>query len=95
MLDGRVLITGGEGFGATASTEIYDPKTNAFSVGPNMTIARHKHSSSLLFDVRVLIFGGRNDATTPKTNSFSYGPDLLQVRSLLIITIIIDQKFNT
>ena len=84
LLDGRILITGGEKGSPSKSTEFYDPKTNTFSVGPQMLTARYHHSSSPLEDGRVLIIGGgysgeaasTTEIYDPKTNSFTMGPDI-------------------
>ena len=45
--DGRVLIIGGVG-DAKTTTEIYDPKTNSFTMGPNLPSGRWSHSASTL-----------------------------------------------
>ena len=47
--DGRVLLAG-----IYSSTDIYDPITNSFAVGPNMNTGRLQPASSLLIDGRVL-----------------------------------------
>ncbi len=58
--DGRVLIVGG--YTAldvdTASAEIFDPTTNAFSPTGSLNTARHGHSATLLPDGRVLVIAG-------------------------------------
>src|SRR5262249_45143286 len=65
--DGRVLVTGGVGFGssssdpvapATASSELYNPATDSFSAGPEMTTTRRSHVAVLGPDGRVAIAGG-------------------------------------
>jgi hypothetical protein len=67
--DGRVLVTGGsderDDRGAYRSTEWYDPRTGAFTLGPSMQLARYKHerSSVLLPTGQILIAGG---ATAPE-----------------------------
>ncbi|WP_263418906.1 MBG domain-containing protein [Terriglobus albidus] len=64
--DGRVLISGGSSVAndgstiALASTELYDPTTNAVSPGPALNIARSSHSSTTLVDGTVLVAGGNN-----------------------------------
>jgi hypothetical protein len=69
MGNGRVLITGGLAAfdltnplslftGIQATTEIFDPVTNTFTVGPNMLEARALHSSTTLTNGQVLIAGG-------------------------------------
>jgi hypothetical protein len=80
--DGRVLITGGIGAGATGnvslnSTEIYDPSTGVFSPAASMYAARNEHSATLLSNGKVLIAGGDgvNGGTAelydPTTGKFS------------------------
>ncbi|MDF1797782.1 MAG: kelch repeat-containing protein [Planctomycetota bacterium] len=62
--DGRVLIIGGDepdsldNKTAIATTEIYDPQTQSFTAGPNLTQARSTHTATKLADGRVLVTGG-------------------------------------
>lgn len=65
--DGRVLVTGGlndlngqlAALGsALRSTEIYDPKTNTWTAGPNMREPKAGHVAQRLQDGRVLLMGG-------------------------------------
>ncbi|MGQ0551781.1 MAG: Kelch repeat-containing protein [Planctomycetota bacterium] len=67
LQDGRVLITGGTDnfisptdiiLGAQKTTEIFNPVTNTFSAGPNMTIHRLGETATALPDGNVLITGG-------------------------------------
>jgi hypothetical protein len=63
--DGKVLITGGTidnvgGGVATATSEVYDPSTGAFTTVGNMITDRAQHSATLLADGQVLVVGGWN-----------------------------------
>ncbi len=74
LLDGRVLITGGQNLGALGSAEAfiaqtvvvfkpaYDPAAGTFTMLPNgLVTPRWDHTATLLADGRILITGGRND----------------------------------
>ncbi len=61
--DGRVLAAGGEDpqgsdYVLYSSTEIFDPETNSWSAGPELSQPRAAHSATLMPDGRVLIAGG-------------------------------------
>ena len=66
--DGRVLVAGGTARQESlfeqgeeeliAFTELYDPATNTWSVGPELAIPRTNHTATTLPDGRVLITGG-------------------------------------
>jgi parallel beta-helix repeat protein len=81
LLDGRVLVSGGNTGGAiVARAEVYDPATGTFSPTGAMGTGRHEHTSTLLPDGRVLITGGRDASDNflasaelfdPSTGSFS------------------------
>jgi galactose oxidase len=55
LQDGRVLIQGGSDASATS---FYDPKTNAFTRGPDMKMARGYQSSTILSDNNIFTIGG-------------------------------------
>ncbi|HET7511581.1 MAG TPA: kelch repeat-containing protein, partial [Chthoniobacterales bacterium] len=74
--DGRVLITGGDNGPGTKlikTAELYDPATGQFTLTTKqMSIARSKHTASLLPDGRVLIVGGKNaDIFDPAAQTFT------------------------
>lgn len=76
LLDGRVLIAGGESFGTpTASAEIYDPRTSTFTPTGSMNSPRAGHTAILLPDGKVFISGGGRPDTAeiydPATEAFS------------------------
>src|SRR6185369_8154664 len=60
LLDGRVLIAGGTSSRGEhrASTEFWDPSTEAFTAGPPLGLGRFGHTATRLDDGRVLIVGG-------------------------------------
>src|SRR5438552_6574676 len=64
LVDGRILIAGGENAGGTLSTaEVYDPATQRFSIiVGNLAFSRAEHTATLLSDGRVLLAGGRQTA---------------------------------
>lgn len=62
MLDGRVLVAGGQD---TNTAEIYDPLTNTWSMTGAMRSIRSRHAATLLHDGRVLVVGGREACATP------------------------------
>ncbi|KAH8723245.1 hypothetical protein GQ44DRAFT_774295 [Phaeosphaeriaceae sp. PMI808] len=55
LADGRLVITGGSN---AERTSIYDPKSNSFSAGPNMQIARGYQSSTILSNGKIFTIGG-------------------------------------
>jgi hypothetical protein len=58
LLDGRVLVAGGDSSNGYRSAELYDPKTGTFSKTGSMTVGRNYATAKLLLDGRVLILGG-------------------------------------
>jgi N-acetylneuraminic acid mutarotase len=61
--DGRILAAGGgvegnPGWNSTASAEVFDPKSGAWTITAPMTVARSRHTATLLPDGRVLVAGG-------------------------------------
>ena len=68
LRDGRVLITGGaderDNAGVYNTTELFDPESGTFSVGPEMQRGRYKHNGSavLLPNGQVLLAGGAPEA---------------------------------
>lgn len=93
--DGRAIVTGGLDFKVSASlvgeewkstnqflfsTEIFNPETNEWTSGPEMSGPRYGHTATLLPDGRIFIFGGftvediQNGYTT-HTSEFITVPD--------------------
>ncbi len=61
MLNGMVLIAGGQGSGgALASAELYNPMTGTFASTGSLNTARLYHTATLLNNGMVLIAGGYN-----------------------------------
>ena len=63
MGDGRVLAAGGgiegtPGWSTTASAEIFDPTTGMWTLTAPMSVARGRHTATLLADGEVLVTGG-------------------------------------
>ena len=73
--DGRVLAAGGIDPGdpfeysaeqnLIATTEIYDPLTDSWTLGPNLSEPRFEHTATLLPDGRVLLIGGIGQEKEP------------------------------
>lgn len=62
LIDGRVLVVGGEQLDGTAlpSAEIFNPQSNAWRTTRSMAQPRRRHTATLLADGRVLVAGGAN-----------------------------------
>jgi N-acetylneuraminic acid mutarotase len=59
LLDGRVLVTGGNvGAISLSSAELYDPNTGNWSLTGSLHEGRQTHTATLLGDGRVLVAGG-------------------------------------
>src|SRR5689334_14113413 len=76
LQDGTVLIAGGEqgtGLPLLKTAELYNPRMGRFTqLAHHMTIAREKHTATLLPDGRVLIVGGiQADIYDPSTQIFT------------------------
>ena len=72
LADGRVLITGGEGY--LSSAEIYDPTTGRFTSTGALNAGRSYHASTLLPDGKVLITGGLYGCTGICTAAEEWNP---------------------
>src|SRR5690349_19947389 len=94
LSDGKVLIAGGydqpgspSSIVFRASTEIFDPATNAWSSMASMTIARSGHTATLLPGGKVLITGGYNggylasaELYDPTSNTWSSAGSMVAAR---------------
>jgi hypothetical protein len=84
LADGRILVAGGyDGSANTAKSEIFDPKTGAFSPVGDLAEPIELAEGALLPDGRVLIVGGYDDSGfstnateifNPSINTWSFGP---------------------
>jgi hypothetical protein len=64
----KVLVTGGSSrSGTTASSELYDSSTGAFTASGDMGVPRIRHSSTLLKSGTVLVAGGTSSGTVTST----------------------------
>lgn len=67
LQDGRVLIAGGEGYqGVLNLVEIFDPKTDTYKKGHNLSVQRVQATATLLTDGTVLVVGGTSDNLNPQ-----------------------------
>src|SRR5262249_10196153 len=101
LVDGRVLIVGGENEdGPVRRAEILDPSSQAIKNGPNSLIPRIHHTATSLPDGRIVIIGGSGshgplDSTEvydPARNRFSAGPALRRARSGHTATLLPDGR---
>lgn len=67
LMDGRVLVAGGEDPALISSAELYDPATGVFTPAGDMNVARAQHTATRLQDGRVLIAGSIDLSTLPRT----------------------------
>ena len=74
MVDGRVLIVGGQLDAPLASAEIYNPTTGKFSLTGSMSSGRWLHTATVLMDGRVLITGGRAGDDSIYSSAELYDP---------------------
>ena len=106
LLDGRVLITGGNDAKehSVALAELYDPKTGTFSPTGSMTTARGFHNAIRLPDGRVVIAGGGSAGWTgghfvasaeiydPATGKFTPTGPMTVERALHTTTLLADGR---
>jgi hypothetical protein len=111
LSNGKVLIAGGENLSDNghdaiiAETDLYDPVSNRFSMGPVMKQARKSATSTLLSNGKVLIAGGMcctdispprylasSELYDPVTNTFAVGPPMNTPRIAAAATLIPNGK---
>jgi len=59
---GRVLVSGGQASGITATAELFDPLSHSWIAAPNMANARYAHAATLLPNGELLVIGGSPDS---------------------------------
>ena len=77
LLDGRVLVTGGQLAGsglAIATATLYDPLTGAATPAGSMNTPRFGHTATRLRDGRVLVVGGRSNTVLSLATAELYDP---------------------
>jgi len=94
---GKILLAGGEdrdnGVVSLASTELYDPASNKFAVGPTMNASRYAHTATIIASGpnagKILLAGGFNtgdgplistELYDPAANKFAVGPTINAAR---------------
>jgi hypothetical protein len=105
LLDGRVLIAGGEGYEVARSAELYDPTTGTFSKTGSMARGHEVGTATLLLDGRVLLVGGWEyisstnrtesasaDLYDPKSGTFSQTGSLPAARHFQTATRLLDGR---
>jgi N-acetylneuraminic acid mutarotase len=84
--DGRVMVFGGftnnSANNYTSTTEIYDPVTGVWTIGPSMNSARSELVAVLLHDNRILIAGGYNSVQGHLKTAEIYNPYTNQITLL-------------
>jgi hypothetical protein len=79
LADGRIFMTGGHvpraayGLGVK-ETDFFDPVTQRWTEGPDLSIERWYPTNVELANGKVLIFGGQKDDATPAETVDSYNP---------------------
>jgi hypothetical protein len=79
LMNGEVLVAGGGDYGAggtgSATAELYDQSTGAFTPTGSMTVARFRHTATLLQNEKVLVTGGvPMDSSSPTATAEVYDP---------------------
>ena len=70
LRNGKVLVVGGlDGlagvYGATNTAEIYDPDSGSWRPTGSLSVARARHTATLLANGQVLVVGGIHDGSSP------------------------------
>ena len=92
LLDGRVLIVGGEHTNVNTA-ELYNPATNTWSFAAHMIYGRAGHTATLLRDGRVLVQGEYPaEIYDPTTNTWSLTTPMARVRKYSTATLLSDGR---
>jgi N-acetylneuraminic acid mutarotase len=74
LLNGKILVVGGQNGAELNDVSLYDPESNVWSVATTgLTTARQSHTATLLLDSKVLVVGGENQGTALATTEL-YDP---------------------
>ena len=101
LQNGRALVVGGtNGINDLASAELYDPGTNTWTAGGNLSTARESHTATLLPSGKVLVAGGSSGSTMlasaeiydPATNTWSTAGSLGNARNFHTATLLANGK---
>jgi len=117
LADGKVLVTGGIPdtsnqttalTSVLSTTEIYDPKNNKWTAGPNLSTYRAMHSAIVLGNGKVLLPGGLSwrsifsfklpqilstcDLYDPKNNSMARAGSMRGIRAMYAATLLPNGK---
>jgi N-acetylneuraminic acid mutarotase len=75
LLNGKLLVTGGYGFGGFApQSQLYDPATATWTPSGTLHCVRQAHTATLLPNGKVLIAGGEGLLVNPTNNVELYDP---------------------
>ena len=76
LTDGRLLVAGGhiQAYEGTKDTNLFDPKIDTWTRGPDMAVARWYPTATALPDGRVFVVSGDNDHARPEPGPEHAGP---------------------
>jgi N-acetylneuraminic acid mutarotase len=74
LMNGKVLVTGGNFGNYSNSSELYDPSTGMWTLTGGMNIDRAEHTASVLMDGKVLVTGGLYDGNYMLNSAELYDP---------------------
>lgn len=98
--DGRVMVMGGSTISSgevvsLATTEIYDPATNTWRAGPELSVPRGGPKAAKLASGKILVMDGAGSTTEiydPGSASFSASGSLMDYRSNYAIGVMPDDR---